>query len=59
MRNNTYENQNEYLNNIQETFLNLLKEAYKNSNLDMSCFDNKEFCDSVKSCISGLSIKVN
>ena len=55
---NNYNKKNDYQNYLQNLFLETTKEVFKEKGLDTSCFENKDFCKSLKSCVSGFEIKI-
>ena len=57
MRNN-YNKKNDYQDNLQNLFLETAKKVFEEKELDTTCFENKEFCNSLKSCVSGFEIRI-
>ena len=57
MRNN-YNKKNNYQDNLQNLFLETTKKVFEEKGLDTTCFENKEFCNSLKSCVGGFEIKI-
>ena len=57
MRSN-YNKKNDYQNNLQNLFLETTKKVFEEKGLDTTCFENKEFCDSLKSCVSGFEVRI-
>ena len=42
----------------RETALETAKKVFEEKELDTTCFENKEFCNSLKSCVSGFEIRI-
>lgn len=49
---------NDYQDNIQNLFLESTKRVFEEKGLDTTCFENKDFCNSLKSCVSGFEVRI-
>ena len=53
-----YNKKNDYQNHLQNLLLETTKKVFEEKGLDTICFENKEFCNSLKSCVSGFEVKI-
>lgn len=53
-----YNKKNDYQNHLQNLLLETTKKVFEEKGLDTTCFENKEFCNSLKSCVSGFEVKI-